>query len=526
MANKALFKNRTRGRTPPTADTVNEAGGVAYSFGPKHSLAQYACTGVFNHAYYASAGEQLDNILAVLPEIDPEFIAKTAIYARQRGFMKDMPAFLLAHLTTRGVDGRHFLKMSFKQVINNGKMLRNFVQFIRSGTLGRKSLGTAPKRLVRDWILDRDPERLFKDSVGNDPSMSDLIKMVHPRPKNKKQKALFAYLIGKEHDKRSLPKLVKQYEKFKEDPSGDVPDVPFQMISSLDIEDKVWKEIAKNARWQMTRMNLNTFSRHGVFSNKKMISMIAQRLKNPELIHKAMVFPYQLFCAYMNTAQRLDSEIPHEVTEALQDALEISIDNVPEIDGNVVVCPDVSGSMSSPVTGHRRGSTSAVSCIDIAALVSAAMLRKNPRAKVIPFEGQVCDVRLNGRDSVMTNAQLLASIGGGSTNCSAPLQLLNSEKAKVDLVLYVSDNESWVDSGSRYGSTETMKQWERLKVKNPKAKMVCIDIQPYDSGQAPDRDDILNIGGFSDSVFDVVSSFVQGHSKDHWVDVIDEIDIG
>ena len=37
-------------------------------------------------------------------------------------------------------------------------------------------------------------------------------------------------------------------------------------------------------------------------------------------------------------------------------------------------------------------------------------------------------------------------------------------------------------------------------------KLVCIDIQPYGSTQAAERADILNIGGFSDAVFNVVAS--------------------
>ena len=49
--------------------------------------------------------------------------------------------------------------------------------------------------------------------------------------------------------------------------------------------------------------------------------------------------------------------MPREVREALQDAMEIAIANVPAIDGKVYVCPDVSGSMHSPVTGHRKGAT-------------------------------------------------------------------------------------------------------------------------------------------------------------------------
>ena len=80
------------------------------------------------------------------------------------------------------------------------------------------------------------------------------------------------------------------------------------------------------------------------------------------------------------------AKVPAVVREALQDAMEIALENVPAFGGRVVVCPDVSGSMASPVTGTRRGATSAVRCIDVAALVAAAVLRTNRDALVLPFE--------------------------------------------------------------------------------------------------------------------------------------------
>jgi len=43
-------------------------------------------------------------------------------------------------------------------------------------------------------------------------------------------------------------------------------------------------------------------------------------------------------------------------------------------------------------------------------------------------------------------------------------------------------------------------------------KLVCIDLQAYTTTQAPDRDDILNVGGFSDAVFEVVAAFFTGDS--------------
>jgi 60 kDa SS-A/Ro ribonucleoprotein len=521
MANTALFKTK-RGQSTPKADMLNEAGGKAYQFSDKHALAQLASTGCLNQTFYASASDQLDKVIDLCRTVDPKFIAQTALYARERGYMKDMPALLCAILSVKSMD---YLKKIFPKVINNGKMLRNFVQIVRSDTVGRKSLGSAPQRLVRQWFANRSDEAIFRASIGNDPSLADVIKMVRPKADNAARNALYAYLLGKaDYDSTELCDLVKLYELYKQDKEGNVPDVPFQMLDSLGIGEKEWTQIAKNAPWQMTRMNLRTFARHGVFKDATMAQVIADRLRDKNAIAKANVFPYQLLMAY----SMCDENIPHEVQEALQDAMEVAIDNVPAVDGKVVVCPDVSGSMSMPATGYRKGATSKVSCVDVAALFAAAMLRVNRDATVMPFDTSLHMGKLNPRDTVMTNAQKLARFGGGGTNCSLPLQELNRKGETADLVVYVSDNESWVDSGRGYYNhgTETMTQWNTFKARNPKAKMVCIDIQAYDSTQAQERDDILNVGGFSDKVFDIVAEFSKDQlNPEHWVGVIEAIEI-
>ncbi len=142
-------------------------------------------------------------------------------------------------------------------------------------------------------------------------------------------------------------------------------------------------------------------------------------------------------------------------------------------------------------------------------------------AEVLPFEQEVVDIRLTGRDSVMTNAQKLASIGGGGTNCSAPLRRLNQKGAKGDLVVFVSDNESWVDARAGRG-TATLAEWSAFKERSPGAKLVCIDVQPYGTTQAAERDDILNVGGFSDAVFELLATFAEGKlDANHWVGAIE-----
>lgn len=510
MANKNLFNN-----TPNVADadTVNEAGGRAYKMSDREALAQFAVTGTFNNTYYATGQDQLDKVLDVAYKVDPKFLAKVAIYSRKSGYMKDMPAALLAILASRE-DSSCYIDPVFNKVIDNGKMLRNFVQMTRSGKFGKKSLGSKCKRLVKNWFK-KDPNWIFKNSIGSNPSLGDVIKLAHPRPVSREHEALFSYLIGKSDKSDRLPSLVLAYEEFKKNPCcATVPDVPFQLLSSLDIPESVWVEIAKNAGWHMTRMNLNTFQRHGVFDAPGMTKMIAERLVDEDQIMKSRVFPYQLLVAYKN------ANAPTKITNALQDAMEIATKNVPSFGDNIFVLPDVSGSMSSSVTGYRYGSTSTVRCVDVAGLMASCILRKNHEAVILPFDTRVHDVNLNPYDSVRTNTQKLAKYCGGGTNCSLPLSRIAESNQKVDLVIYISDNQSWL--GRHYHGTGVSQAWAKIKRKNKNAKMVCIDIAPYDTTQAKNDDTVLNIGGFSDQIFSVIEHFVK-YDGGTWVETIEQV---
>jgi len=515
MVNLQLFQS-LRGKQPPSANAVNHYGAPAYALSPKHQLAQYAATGCLNGTYYAGAEAQLQTILTLCEQVEPRFIAKTAVYCRERGYMKDTPALLAAVLTVRG---QAYLPQVFDRVVGNGKMLRNFTQILRSGAVGRKSLGTRPKKLIQNWLNSATEKDLLNAAVGNDPSLADVVKMVHPKPVEAWREAFFAWLIGKPYEAQTLPPLTQAFEAFKRGELKEAPEVPFQMLTALPLDVEQWARIARNGGWQMVRMNLNTFARHGVFDLAGMDEVIAKKLANPAAVARAKVFPYQLLAAYKATGKA----VPILVRDALQTALEHSLVNVPELEGQIVVCPDVSGSMSSPVSGFRGSATTAVRCIDVAALVAAALLRKNPQTRVLPFENKVVKIDLNPRDTVLTNAEKLAAVGGGGTNCSAPLAQLNREKAKADLVVYVSDNESWVDA-TRRGATATMNEWAAFKQRNPKARLVCVDIQPYGTTQATERQEILNIGGFSDEVFKILAAYAAGQlDSGHWVGLIEEI---
>lgn len=515
MANKTLFASAIA-RLLPAANAFNREAAPAYAYGPEALLALLAVTGTLSDNFYGSADVQLSQVLEAARAVTPYFAAQAAVYARRSGAMKDMPALLAAWLT---VAEPVLASRVFAGVIDNGRMLRSFVQIMRSGQVGRTSLGTAPKRLVRHWLEKASMRDLMAAATGNDPSLKDILRMVHPKPADPARQAFYAWVLERPYDVAALPQEIAAFEAWKRDPTGPLPPVPFEWLTTFALTPTQWGALASRMGWQALRMNLNTLARNGAFTVDGVTDLVASRLSDADAVTRARVLPYQL----MMSLNAVGNGVPLKVQAALEEALEASLSRLTPLDGSIVVAPDVSGSMASPVTGYRKGASSKVRCIDVAALVTAALLRGNRKARVLPFENTVVDVALDPYARVAANAQALAAIGGGGTNVSAPLARLNAERANTDLVVIVSDNQSWVDA-RRGGATQTMHEWDQLTRRNRGAKLVCIDLQPYGTTQASGRPDILNVGGFSDAVFDTIVRFARSETRD-WVELVKQTEV-
>ncbi|MEM7454910.1 MAG: TROVE domain-containing protein [Planctomycetota bacterium] len=526
MANKSLFSSVTS--KLPRASVFNKAGGRAYALSEKHALAQMAATGCFNGTYYARANDQLVQIRELIDKIDDnEFLAKLAVYSRERAYMKDMPAALLVSLSVRDTELMHRI---FDRVVDNGRVLRTAFQMIRSGQFGRKSLSSSLQRAFQRWLNQASAGKLLSASIGNDPSLRDVLRMARPTPVDNSRRALFGWLTDKEVEKWApaspddLPAEVQGLIAFRQAETaeaqaliaGDLR-VRWDLLADTAKGPIVWKAIARQMGPQALRMNLNTLLRHDVFKlnggrpDAQMIAYVADRIASEDEVRRSRQFPYQFLAAYLNAAE----ELPARIKAALHDAASVACGNVPELPGPVIIGLDTSGSMTCPVTGWRgRGATSKMRCVDVAALFAAAIMRRNPDSVVVPFDTRAYKAKIDPSDSILSVSARLAKFGGGGTDCSLPLAEANStyrKRAFAGIVL-VSDNESWVRNG-RYGSTAVMTEWKKFvanqkRLGNESPKLVCIDIQPCGTTQAPERSDILNIGGFSDAVFNVVSSFM------------------
>ena len=578
MSNTTLFPSKTE------CMTKNAAGGKAYALKDQDALTQYAFTGTLANTHYVTAKSHLETVLNLCKAVDPEVVAKIAIASRTHGYMKDMPAMLLAYLNATDTA---ILKKVFSKVIDNGKMLKNFVQIVRSGVTGRRGFGNGTKNLIRQWLESRDDVQLLYDSIGGEGvSLDEIIHMVRPKPANNKRSAMYAWLCGAKiqdeklvrevyypvdrkaekivfqsntrvYDVADLPPRILELERYFADETklDSATKVPFRLLTRLKLSKAAWAKICQDMSWQELRQNLETLTRHGVFEDPQMVSYACKKLRDPKEIAKSKVFPYQLLAAYLDTGEtpvfegvtkhfwttvkyymeKKDKKgsqaisIPLELRYALQDAMEVAIENVPQFKGQSYLCVDVSGSMGYPVTGERDPEKvhTKVRCLDAAGLMAAAFLRRNPMAKVLPFNTKILDIKLNPMDRVMINAEKFVKYGQGGTDCSEPLRVLNEQKAMGDTIIFLSDNESWLDkSSSNQKDTSLVREWNVFKERNPNAKMVNIDITPKKDSQTIEAKDSLLIGGFSDQVFKMVDQFINGDfSKSHWKDVIDNITI-
>src|SRR5262249_33793008 len=156
--------------------------------------------------------------------------------------------------------------------------------------------------------------------------------------------AFYGWLLDRPYDVQALPAEISAFEAWKRDLSGPLPPVPFEWLTAFPLTAEQWGELSGRMGWQALRMNLNTLARNGAFGVEGVTEAVSTRLSDAAALERARVLPYQLQMALAAVGEG----VPLKVQAALEEALEASLVRVPVIDGAVVVCPDVSGSMVSP----------------------------------------------------------------------------------------------------------------------------------------------------------------------------------
>lgn len=209
------------------------------------------------------------------------------------------------------------------------------------------------------------------------------------------------------------------------------------------------KTVSKKEKWGFAARhmgimaivrNLRNFDEAGITMSDPVASEICARLMNPEQIAKSRMFPFRFFTAYLQLKS---------VTwlAALEQALQHSLQNIPEMPGKTLVLVDTSDSMNSGLSAKSQ-----MSYVKAAALFGCALKIKNPDG--VNLWGWA-DGQFEARDvttghSVLRCAEDFASktglVGHGTNMAGA----VSATYDKHDRVIIISDMQAF-QSGSRYG---------------------------------------------------------------------------
>jgi 60 kDa SS-A/Ro ribonucleoprotein len=198
-------------------------------------------------------------------------------------------------------------------------------------------------------------------------------------------------------------------------------------------------------------------------------------LTDARLIKKSLVMPFR-FTTALETLQASGLANAGKMLEALSDAVDASLENVPRFEGKTLVALDGSGSMMGRP-------------IKIGALFAATLAKAND-ADVMLFSDTAHYVSLNHRDSTLSVAAWLESrCASAGTNFHAIFQQANRA---YDRIIILSDMQGWI---GHIAPTSSFDAWKKKHGASP--RVFSFDLNGYGTLQFPQRD-VFCLAGFSD----------------------------
>jgi len=536
---------------------LNHEGAPGFRRDDYERVVQLLTTNTLDNTYYVNQKEINEETLSALEEMaenDPKFLAQALVYAREEGLLQLVPTMGLAVLS-KAEDKSHF-RSAFPRIISTPDNLRELVRICKEGKI-RKGFGGIVSREAKNWLRTLSEYHAIKYS-GNHPSVTkngevvknryslrDLILLARPKPEDEESSERFAWLVQRHNNPDQLTNnpRIAAYEQLKKAETDEErvaiigkAGLPWEVVIPTvpKMTKEIWQVLMEQMPYMALLRNINNLRKYEVLDDDRNVEYIVNRLTDAQAIEKAKILPFRFYEAYQAYAgvaikgddydwftgnsydedsrrSEKDKPVDSRIVRALEDALELSFVNMPEISGTIAIASDVSGSMSSKI--NDKGATR---YIDICGVFTGALLKKaTGRVHALPFAGYVVDgLDLSAGDRVLETTHKLASVRGGSTAVGAPVERLIQTGQKVDTFIGITDGEDW-DYGDRwYGSASGsfLKLWREYREKvNPNAQAFLIRIDPYQSANAPSEEPGVHfIYGWSDQVPQYIAKTMKG----------------
>lgn len=480
--------------------TTNLAGGVAYELDAKTELYQRVSTCLVNEPkYYEDKNTTVDAITELVKEVcttDPEFVLKLAAYTRSKLLLRSVPILLLGEAVC-DARTRSFVRKWTPKILQRADELSEIVAYLQSklGDLGdRKKTGMLPNS-IRKGIADTFGKfneyqlQKYEQTGADKVKLKDVLMLAHPKPSSEEQSALWKRLL------EGKLEIAETWE---------------TLISSKGSTKENWEEAALFMPIMALLRNLRNLLDKDV--NTTVLTKVQAKLKNKEIILKSKQFPFRFLSAY-RAIEDNDNMFTKHIMAALEDAMDISCENLPKLPGTTAIFADISGSMDFSISEKSNVTAKDVSCMMLAIADKISEL-----SGTAVFSDNVWPINLNPRNGVLTNTKQALSAGNSSGTYTH--LCFDRLKTNVDRALIFTDQQDYGQDNWRGSGELAISILNYRRHFNPNCFVYLIDLRGYGTTSVPQDDPkTCLIAGWSERILEYIKMFEE--DKKTALDVID-----
>ena len=527
---------------------VNAMGENAYQLSAKEELVSTCMTTFLSgDHYYETEKEVVNRIVNKLNEVDPLFAAKLALYVRNEGNLRSVSHLIAATIAKRASGTEWSKRFYNKIVVRPDDMSEILSAYAVQNKMDLKKIRKIPNAIKKGFktALERlDAYQIDKYKMNSrQVKMLDLVNLFHPKGTQRNQQAYHNLVNGESLAGLYASKVLeKEMTKAGQKTQG----------KSVQEKEAAKKEAIENVLSNvkgMPIMNLLRNLRNIILYAPKNVDDACAQLTNETAVLNSRLLPFRFATAYEEiekmsfSDKKSDTSIAFEedynnqtitatefaklkekVLNAIEDALQISCQNIPELEGNTAILIDHSGSVRGDSGGSSRVSAfSKTTSAMIGNLFGSMMAYRQKNVYIGLFGDGLIPVKID-RSQRLLDFNKKSFDAGAKCGPGTEQGIYNffrqavREKKKIDNIIVFSDCQIGSSgSTSWYGTRETersatfqdlIKQFRKI---NPLCNIIVVDIRHTRGNNVfykPER--VLNIAGWSANIFDVIKSNTKG----------------
>lgn len=385
--------------------------------------------------------DDLLDLIESIPEGDKEYVLKIAELGRLSNMIDFPLQVLAASYQSDSFKGDNFLDETGKSkfayytdvIVRRAKDVNRILATHYEVYGNKRPMPSQMKKQLKAKLEQFDEYKLSKGLDNSKvKSLRDSIKLLHPKPKTPELAAFYKAIIENKV-KRGNDKVEVETALVKQGQQG------HDSVSIAELRQSVYDTNLQGLLRHVAKLYL-----HWVFDDREVLEVALGKIRSKEAVLASKLLPFRFYTAY-NALAKLGNTV--EVTllkEAVEEAFEISIENVEAIEGLSAFLIDRSYSMVET----RVSGQSSVSAEEVAMLLGAIAYKKG-FGDLFVFSDHCVHVDISRRAPLLEIVRVLQNVNrmNGGTDLARALQTIDGHATahglSYDNLFILSDNDCY-----------------------------------------------------------------------------------